>query len=125
MLKRNLVIFLAVFFCLEVSADLEKDFDHRGFYECKYDFGKDSQLVHSLCSWKFQGILCKQMSNPRQCRRWEGDVFWEDSRLSYFTSQCPDNCFDEAHTHRAELAAKSAVKKHRDAQARARKEELK
>jgi hypothetical protein len=73
------------------------------YNECKREYAEDKSnarevrgLIHSLCAWWGQGVdmLCQQISNDVQCRRFVKDPFVANPRLRDFTTLCDTNCID-------------------------------
>ena len=73
------------------------------YNECKREYAEDKAnardrrgLVHSLCAWWGQGVdmICQQISDAAQCRRFVKDPFAANPRLRDFTTLCETNCIE-------------------------------
>lgn len=54
-------------------------------------FGQ-SRVLHSLCSWWANGVLCEKIADTYTCKRYMGDYFYSDRRFHEFGDLCSDHC---------------------------------
>ena len=58
-------------------------------YEDVFDM---SRVLHSLCAWWANGVLCEKITDAYMCKRYMGDYFYSDSRFHEFDELCSEHC---------------------------------
>lgn len=67
----------------------------KDYHMCKKryeDVWDQSHVLHSLCSWWANGVLCEKIADVYMCKRYMGDDFYSDVRFPEFGNLCNKHC---------------------------------